>query len=98
MIDEFIKINTLSVSKVLADFVSKELLSNTKLSADNFWNGFEKTVNELAPRNKELLEIRETLQKEIDLWHKKNRSKEFNLEEYQNFLKKIGYLKEQGSD
>ena len=98
MIDEFIKINTLSVSKVLADFVSKELLSNTKLSADNFWNGFEKTVNELAPRNKELLEIRETLQKEIDLWHKKNRSKEFNLEEYKNFLKNIGYLKEQGPD
>jgi malate synthase len=55
-------------------------------------------VHELAPKNRELLEIRETIQKEIDLWHKKNKFEDFNLEDYKKFLKDIGYLKEEGSE
>ena len=98
MKNQFIKINGLSVAKELADFVNNELLTETNLSPENFWKGFEETVNELAPKNKELLDIRETLQKEIDLWHKKNNKQKFDINNYQNFLKKIGYLHEEGPD
>ena len=98
MSDSFIKINTLSVSKNLADFVKNELLTGLDVSEKDFWDGFDKSINELAPINKKLLEVRETLQSEIDLWLKKNRNGEFNHQEYKNFLKEIGYLKEEGND
>ncbi len=98
MSDSFIKINTLSVSKNLADFVKNELLTGLDVNEKDFWDGFDKSINELAPINKKLLEVRETLQSEIDLWLKKNRNGEFNHQEYKNFLKKIGYLKEEGND
>ncbi len=96
--DSFIKINTLSVSKNLADFVKNELLTGLDVNEKDFWDGFDKSINELAPINKKLLEVRETLQSEIDLWLKKNRNGEFNHQEYKNFLKEIGYLKEEGND
>ena len=96
--DSFIKINTLSVSKNLADFVKNELLRGLDINEKDFWDGFDKSINELAPINKKLLEVRETLQSEIDLWLKKNRNGEFNHQEYKNFLKEIGYLKEEGND
>ena len=98
MSNSFIKINTLSVSKNLADFVKNELLPGLDINEKDFWDGFDKSINELAPINKKLLEIRETLQSEIDLWLKKNRNGEFNHQEYKNFLKEIGYLKEEGND
>ncbi len=98
MSDSFIKINTLSVSKNLADFVKNELLTGLDVNEKDFWDGFDKSINELAPINKKLLEVRETLQSEIDLWLKKNRNGEFNYQEYKNFLKEIGYLKEEGND
>ncbi|MDC2973919.1 malate synthase G [Candidatus Pelagibacter sp.] len=98
MSDSFIKINTLSVSKNLVDFVKNELLTGLDINEKDFWDGFDKSINELAPINKKLLEVRETLQSEIDLWLKKNKNGEFNHQEYKNFLKEIGYLKEEGND
>ena len=98
MKEKFIKINNLSVDKILADFIDNELLPGTNISPKKFWDGFDKVVHELAPKNKELLEIRETIQKEIDLWHKKNKFEDFNLKDYKKFLKDIGYLKEEGSE
>ena len=98
MKEKFIKINNLSVDKILADFIDNELLLGTNVSPKKFWDGFDKVVHELAPKNRELLEIRETIQKEIDLWHKKNKFEDFNLEDYKKFLKDIGYLKEEGSE
>ena len=98
MKEKFIKINNLSVDKILADFIDNELLLGTNISPKKFWDGFDKVVHELAPKNRELLEIRETIQKEIDLWHKKNKFEDFNLKDYKKFLKDIGYLKEEGSE
>ncbi len=98
MSNSFVKINTLSVSKNLADFVKNELLPGLNINEKDFWDGFDKSINELAPINKKLLETRETLQSEIDLWLKKNKNGEFNHQKYKNFLKEIGYLKEEGND
>jgi len=96
MKEQYTKINNLSVSNTLLNFINKELLIDTKISSKQFWDGFDKAVYELTPINKELILIREDLQKKIDNWHIKNKSSEFNMQEYQKFLKVIGYLKEVG--
>jgi malate synthase len=98
MPDKYININTLKVSESLSNFVNEELLTDTGISTDQFWLGFEKTVNELEPKNRELINIRETLQKKIDDWHIKNKGNEIKLDEYKKFLYEIGYLKEEGVD
>ena len=98
MQDKYININTLKVSESLSNFVDNELLKNTGISSDKFWLGFEKTINELEPRNRELIEFREILQKKIDAWHIQNKGSEINLEDYKKFLIEIGYLKEEGPD
>ena len=98
MKEQYIKIHNLSVSKELLNFVNNELLKDTNISSEKFWEGFDKVVHELTPKNKELIQIREDLQKKIDSWHIKNKSNEINLEEYKKFLKEIGYLKEVGPD
>jgi malate synthase len=95
---QYTKIHNLSVSNELLNFVNKELLEGTNISSKKFWEGFDRVVHELAPKNKELIQIREDLQKQIDRWHIKNRGNEINLEEYKKFLKEIGYLKEVGPD
>ncbi|MDA8537937.1 malate synthase G [Candidatus Pelagibacter bacterium] len=95
---QYTKINNLSVSDELLKFINNELLNDTNISPEKFWLGFDRTVHELAPRNKELIKIREDLQKKIDSWHIKNKGNEINLDEYKKFLNKIGYLKEVGPD
>jgi malate synthase len=98
MKNEYIRINNLSVSKELLNFINTELLKDTKISPDKFWVGFDKAVHELAPKNKELIKIREDLQKKIDEWHIQKKGNAINLEEYKKFLKEIGYLKKIGPD
>jgi len=98
MQNKYIKINTLKVSENLLKFVNEELLDGIDISSEKFWLGFEKTINELAPKNKDLIKFREDLQKRIDDWHVANKSKSLNLDEYKNFLNKINYLKKEGSD
>ena len=95
---QYTKIHDLSVSNELLNFINNELLKDTKVSSEKFWEGFSNVVHELAPKNKELIQVREDLQKKIDEWHIKNKGKEINLEEYKKFLKEIGYLKEIGPD
>jgi len=98
MKEQYTKIHNLSVSNKLLNFINEELLKDTNISSEKFWEGFDRAVHELAPKNKELIQIREDLQKKIDNWHIKNKGNEFNVQEYKSFLKKIGYLKEVGLD
>ena len=98
MKEKYIKINNLSISKKLLNFVDKELLPGTKIKKENFWKGFSNIVHQLAPKNKELLEKREKLQKKIDAWHKDEKGKKINIKKYIKFLKKIGYLKKTGTN
>jgi malate synthase len=98
MTNSYINIGNLKVSQNLADFVNTELLNGTNLSPERFWEGFDKVVHELAPKNKELIDVRKDLQNKINNWHKLNKGNEINLEDYKNFLKEISYLKEEGPD
>ena len=94
----FIEKKGLKISSILFDFVNKEIIPGTDIQTDKFWDGFEKTVHELAPINKRLIEKRETIQKQIDNWHKKNKGKELNKKEYTEFLKSISYIVEEKED
>ncbi len=98
MKEKYININNLKVSEILFNFINEELLVGTKVNKEDFWKGFDKAVHELAPVNKDLLNKRDVIQKQIDEWHIKNKGNQINLEEYKNFLNEIGYLKTVGSD
>ena len=98
MSKNYIEVNNLKVSNDLLKFVNDELLKDTSIEPKDFWSGFDKTVHELAPKNKELLKFREDLQKKIDDWHIKNKGNEIEIEKYKNFLRKIGYLINEGPD
>ena len=96
MSEKYINVNNLSVSKDLFEFINSEVIPNTNLQKDQFWKRFDEEIHFLAPKNKELLQTRRKLQLEIDRWHLNNKEKIFKLDEYKNFLIKIGYLKNKG--
>ena len=91
-------VKNLKISDELLSFVNKELLKDLDISSEKFWEGFDNAVHDLAPKNKELIKIRENLQKKIDDWHIKNKGNKIEIEQYKKFLSEIGYLKEEGSD
>ena len=98
MRSKYHSVNNLKVSEELLLFVNNELFNGTDISPEKFWKDFDKAVHELAPKNKELIDFRETLQKKIDKWHIDNKGKNIQIKEYKNFLKEIGYLKDEGPD
>ena len=93
---DYISRGKLSIAGILLRFVNNDLLPGTGISPKQFWEGLDKYVHELTPKNKSLLEIRENLQKKIDSWHRDNKEKKINTKSYINFLKDIGYLKKEG--
>ena len=76
MSSNYQSVNNLKISNLLLSFVNNDLLKNTNISPEKFWLGFDKAVHELQPKNKKLIEIRESLQKKIDEWHIKNKGNE----------------------
>ena len=87
--------NELKINTKLLDFVNNEVIPGTNIKSEEFWTSFERIVHELAPINKRLIEKRESVQKKIDEWHKKNKGKELNKKEYLEFLKSISYIVEE---
>ena len=96
MAKKYISLGKLSIDSKLLDFVNNELLPNTGVTKENFWNGLVKCVHELAPKNRKLLEFRENIQKKIDVWHRDKKAEKIDIKEYSNFLSEIGYLKKEG--
>ena len=96
--NEYQLVGKLFVSKVLYNFVNKELLAKTKIKPKMFWHGLDKSFYYLRGKNEKLLQIRKDLQNSIDEWHIKNKRKKFNAKNYKKFLLKIGYLKKKISN
>ena len=93
---EMIQAGNIQVAAELYNFINDEALPGTGLDQDKFWASVDEIVNDLGPRNRELLEKRETLQSQIDAWHTANRDKEFDPAAYRAFLEEIGYLVPEG--
>lgn len=82
----------LTVSDVLASFIDNEVLPGTGIEPTAFWNGASRVFEQFAPRNAELLSIRDEFQTKIDRWYTEHRGQSIDQDEYQDFLRKIGYL------
>ena len=98
MFEKYVKINNLSVSEKLFNFINSEAIPGTGINQKKFWEGFDNAVHFLAPKNNDLLNTRRKFQLEIDRWHLNNKEKNFNLKEYKIFLERIGYLNKVGPD
>ncbi|MEP2920160.1 MAG: malate synthase G [Sulfitobacter sp.] len=88
----------LQVDKQLVDFIEDRALDGLEVTAKAFWAGFSDLVHKMGPKNRALLETRESLQQKISDWHKARAGKPHDAEAYLAFLKEIGYLVEGGED
>ena len=50
-----LKRGNLQVSEILVDFIEKEALPDTNISADQFWSKLELILDKFVPENKRLL-------------------------------------------
>jgi malate synthase len=81
-----------SIDSRLATFLEGEVLAPLGRDADAFWQGFAALLADFAPRNRALLERRESLQAQIDAWHIERAGKPHDAAAYKAFLSEIGYL------
>ena len=88
----------LQVSQELDNFLRNEVVPGIDVDPKEFWQSFEKILDEFGPRNRELLKKRTEIQKKIDEWHIERKGSDHNQQEYVSFLKEIGYLVDEGED
>jgi malate synthase len=90
--EKFVDRAGLSVAESLARFVEESALPGTGISPEGFWRGAAGIFAEFTPQNRALLKTRDTLQAQIDDWHKARRGHSLDPRAYQEFLREIGYL------
>jgi malate synthase len=90
--DDRISVGGLSVDPVFHHFVESELLPAIGFDSASFWGGVAAIINDLTPRNRELLNIRDDLQARIDQWHRERQGIPLAHSEYIQFLQDIDYL------
>ena len=87
----FVPRSDLSVAEPIAEF-AEESLTRHGLDAGAFWDGVSSLLADLAPRNAELLRVRDELQARIDDYHRE-RPGTPDPAHYRAFLEEIGYLR-----
>ncbi|MDR2489561.1 MAG: malate synthase G [Desulfovibrio sp.] len=88
---ERIQIAELSVSKPLHDFIAT-VCSTTGFTSNRFWASLADALSSLTPRNRALLDRRDSMQRAIDAWHKNRAGQAHDAKAYRAFLEEIGYL------
>jgi malate synthase len=88
----------LQVDEQLAAFVEQEALNGLDVASDSFWAGFAEMAAAYMPGNRELLEIRDRMQNQIDGWHRDNGPVANDPDGYQAFLRDIKYLEDEPED
>jgi len=91
-LDGYEKRASLSIAQPLLDFVEREALPETGVETAAFWEGLAVLIGRLAPRNKELLGKRDTLQSEIDTWYAARTGRPADVAAQIAYLREIGYL------
>ena len=94
----YVRHGAIEVASVLHDFIEREALPGTGVAPKTFWEGLEKILIDLAPKNRALLEKRDAIQAKIDAWHRERKGKVFDAGAYKGFLSEIGYLVPVGPD
>ncbi|MBL0405396.1 malate synthase G [Microvirga aerilata] len=87
-----VQTNGLQVATVLHGFLEQEALAGTGVSPDAFWSGLAGLVRSFAPRDRELLAIRDKIQGQIDDYHRARQGQAFDQAHYEQFLRDIGYV------
>jgi malate synthase len=92
----YVPIGSLNVAKALHEFIGQEAVVGTSLSAEAFWTGFAELLRDCGPRNRQLLQVRDELQSRIDQYHRERSGEPLELEDYERFLRDIGYIVPEG--
>ncbi|EFG8200219.1 malate synthase G, partial [Escherichia coli] len=92
---ERVEVGGLQVDRALYEFVNKKAMPGTGVKPQEFWDGFGRVVQDLAPKNRALLAKRSDIQEKIDQWHRDHPGA-VDLAAYKKFLKKIGYIVPEG--
>ena len=85
----------LQVDEILARFIDGEALPGTGVEPQQFWQGFAAILKDHAPRNRELLQIRDEMQAKLDDWNAAHLNG-YDPGDYQAYLREIGYLVPEG--
>ena len=96
--DDRVTVGNLRIDPSLYELVRDRIAPGTGQDADDVWAAFDEIVAELAPKNRALLETRDTLQERLDAWHREHVGVAFDQGEYHAFLVEIGYLVAEGDD
>ena len=65
---QYVTRSGLQVAAELAGLIEEEVLPETGVSPEQFWQGYAALITELAPENRDLLDARRDLQRRIDAW------------------------------
>ena len=93
-----VEVGGLKVHEALYRLVQNEIAPGTGVEADAFWASLGKIVKDLGPRNRKLLEKRNSLQNQIDAWYLARKGQPIDRDEYKAFLTEVGYLVAEGKD
>ena len=88
----------IKVAVELASFIELQALPGTGITPNAFWTALSDLANDFGPRNRVLLNKRQTLQSQIDAWHRDQRDRPHDEKAYKDFLQEIGYLLPEGEN
>ena len=82
----------LQIDEALHALLVNEIAPGTGIDPDQFWQGVADIWGALGPENQRLLAERDSLQAQIDQWHRDHQGEAFDAAAYEAFLREIGYL------
>ena len=82
----------LHIDRRLYALVAEQIAPGTDVDVDHFWAVLGKIVEDLGPKNQQLLQRRDALQAQIDAYHQQRRGEPLDSTDYRTFLEEIGYL------
>ena len=95
--DSRIDCSGLSVARQLYDLVNNEIAPAAGIDPAQFWAGYARILEDMAPFNRFLLEKRERMHGQINAFCHENPGTP-DLARYKKFLLEIGYLVPEGGD